>query len=180
MSRQGKWQKASNIIILVLLFIAQTAWAHGGGILQISSQPAGPYRVSVWTSPAQLETGELAHVTIGLADTDEAPVLDATIIVELISLETGQVWTAPATTEQATNKLFYEADMTLPEDGRYTLSIQIDGEQGSGIISFTMTILPPEQTNWLIISLISLGIILPLVMFRLWNKQSASPPVRQR
>lgn len=176
----GRWQVAGGTLLLLLL-IVQPLRAHGGGILQVGSQAAGPYSVSVWTSPARLEAGELVHVTVGVADADEAPVLDAAVLVEVASPTTDEVWSAAATTEQATNKLFYEADMRLPEvDGRYNMTIRVDGPPGSGDLTFAIEVLPVSQTNWLMIGFIGLGLILSAAMFRLWEKQPVSTPVRRR
>ena len=181
----SRWQVAGGkgqvvyCLLLCLLFV-QTLWAHGGGILQIGSQPAGPFNVSVWTSPTRLEAEETVHITVGVADEAEAPVLDAAVIVELTSLETGEIWTAQATTEQATNKLFYEADMRLGANGRYTMTIQIKNEQGTGETSFALEILPKNKNNWLLWGFIALGLILSMAMFQLWEKQPITIPSRQK
>lgn len=167
-------------ILLWLLLLARPLWAHGGGLLQIATEPAGPFLISVWTSPSRLEAENVAHVTVGVAGEDEAPVLDAAVFVELASVATGEVWTAVATTAQATNKLFYEADMRLPEDGRYTMTIQVENAQGSGAVSFAIEILPEGQTNWYLFAFIGLGLLLSMGMFRLWEKQTAVPPSRKR
>ena len=177
MSRPSAWYA---ICVLLLLLVAQPVGAHGGGILQIASQPAGPYIVSVWTSPARLEAGEIAHITVGVAGEDEAPILDAAVLVELASLETEAVWSAAATTEQATNKLFYEADMQLPENGRYTITIHVTGSQGQGDARFAVEILPKRQNNWISVSFIGLGLILSLLMFRFWGKQPTNTPLRKK
>ena len=165
--------------VMLLLCLVQPVSAHGGGILQIGSEPAGPFSVSVWTSPTRLEAGELAHVTGGGADGNGEPVLDAAVLVEIVSLETGEVWFTEATTEQATNKLFYEGDLRLPEvDGRYNMTIQIENDQGRGDVTFAIELLPAGETNWLMIAFIGLGLILSMTMFRLWEKQTTSslPP----
>lgn len=178
MNRRSLYQIFSA---LWLLLLATPVAAHGGGILQVASEPTGPYAVSVWTSPARLEAGELAHITVGIAGPDEAPVLGATVLVELISLATGEVITsAAATTAQATNKLFYEADMRLPGDGRYMMTFHIEGAEGSGELSFAIEVLPERETNWVLLALIGVGLVLSMVMFRLWEKQTSGLSPRKR
>ena len=174
----SKWQVISAMVLSLL--ITQPVWAHGGGVLQVASEPTGPYLVSVWTSPTRLEADNPIHVTVGVAGQDEAPILDADVLVEIGLPETGERWSAVATTEQSTNKLFYEADMRLREDGRYNMTIQIEGSQGTGSVTFAMEVLPPSQTNWFMLAFIGLGLVLSMSMFRFWEKQSVSTPTRKR
>ena len=179
MSKWVRWQVASGLLALLFL-MAQPLWAHGGGILQIASQPAGPYKVSVWTSPTRLEAGELAHITVGVAGEDEEPVLDAAVLIEISSPETDELWSTEATTAQSTNKLFYEGDLRLGEDGRYDITIQIERKQGQGTVRFAIDVLPKSETNWLMVGFIGLGLVLSILMFRFWEKQPTTTPSRQR
>ena len=169
-----------SCITLLLLLMVQSVWSHGGGLLQVASEPTGPYLVSVWTSPTRLEADNPVHVTVGVAGKDEAPILDAAVMVEITFVETGERWSAAATTEQSTNKLFYEADMRLRGNGRYNMTIQIEGPQGIGATTFALEVLPQSQTNWLMLGFIGLGIMLSMLMFRLWEKQPTSAPTRKR
>jgi hypothetical protein len=44
----------------------------------------------------------------------------------------------PATTEAATNKLFYAAAFDLPEPGWYSVEVSIDGAQGEAEVRFEL------------------------------------------
>ena len=163
-----------------MFWVVQPVRAHGGGLLQIASEPTGPFFVSVWTSPTRLEAENIAHITVGVAGKDESPILDASVLVQLTSLETGEVWAAAATTEQATNKLFYETDMRLGADGRYNMTVEVEGTEGVGEVSFALEILPKGNNNWFLLGFIGLGLILSMIMFRIWEKRPLETPSRKK
>ena len=180
MSKQIRLHAVPVLLLLLLLGPARSLRAHGGGLLQVAAEPAGPYKVSVWTSPTRLEAGSPGHITVSVAGEADAPVLDAKVLVQIISGETGEIMSVPATTAQSTNKLFYEADMILPEIGRYPMTIQINGSQGSGEVTFLIEVQPVANTNWFLLGFIVLGLAISLFLFRLWEKQPAAPVPRRR
>lgn len=169
------------LLSLLLSGSAQPLLAHGGGLLQVAAEPVGPYKISVWTSPTRLEAGGPGHITVGVAGEADAPVLDAVVVVQMKLVETGEiVTTTPATTAQSTNKLFYEADIILPEIGSYDIIVQLDGSQGRGEVTFPIEVQPVGHTNWFLLGFIVLGLAISMFLFRLWEKQSTSPIPRQR
>jgi len=180
MSKQITWHALPILLLLLLLEPARPLQAHGGGLLQVAAEPAGPYKVSVWTSPTRLEAGSPGHITVGVAGEADAPVLDAKVLVQIKSGERGEIMTVPATTAQSTNKLFYEADMILPEIGRYLMTVQINGSQGSGEVTFSIEVQPVANTNWFLLGFIVLGLAISLFLFHLWEKQPATPVPRRR
>ena len=162
------------IIIVILLIWVLPVQAHGGGVLQVANEPAGPYKVSVWTSPSPVENGRPIHITIGVAGgSEDEPILDAEVSVQAASRDTNQTIAATATTEQATNKLFYEADFTLPEQGIYDIQVQVAGTEGEGVVVFEVEALPPGNNSWWMMGFIGLGIVMSFVLFRLWEGQTA-------
>jgi len=174
-------QKRLSVLIILFIFFfwITPVDAHGGGVLQAANEPAGPYKVSVWTSPSPFENGRPVHITIGIAGgTEDEPVLDATVQVIATSRNTNQTISAKATTEQSTNKLFYEADFTLPEQGIYDIQIQVVGAAGEGAIVFEVEALPPGNSSGWMLGFIGLGIVMSFILFRLWEGQTAvtNPP----
>jgi hypothetical protein len=170
------------IIALVLWVGVMPVWAHGGGVLQVASEPAGPYKVSVWTSPSPLANGRPTHITIGIAGGPQnEPILDAAVQVRATSLSTNQTVATTATTEQATNKLFYEADFTLPEQTIYEIQVHVTGRDGEGTVAFEVEVLPQGHTSWWMVGFIGLGIIMSFVLFRVWEGQTAvTNPAKNR
>jgi hypothetical protein len=138
-------------------FATNVAWAHGGGVPQLVNADAGPYWVSVWTQPDPLRVGQ-AHITVAVSEPSEtgearreagAPVLNAQVQVQFIPLDHDlEPLTVSATHEEAANKLLYEADLTLPETGRWQAFITVDGPASVGSVDFEAQVFPPQRSNW--------------------------------
>jgi hypothetical protein len=156
-------------VFLILVFgFSGVALAHGGGTPQLANAKIGPYRISVWTEPAPLRVGE-AHFSIAVAEppaSDAAqyesgpPVLGATVELQLQPVAgTGQILTAQATHETAVNKLFYEADIDLPAEGLWEVTISVAGADGSGSVSFEIEVLPSSNSGWMVFGGIGLAVL---------------------
>lgn len=157
-------------LALISGYFVNTAWAHGGGVQQLTNAEAGPYRVSVWTQPDPLRVGE-AHFTVAVLEAPAPgvsqnlggpPVLGA--IVEL-RFEPENSVDSPlvvlATHEAAVNKLFYEADLELPAEGRWPVTVVVEGPAGSGSANFDIEVVSVDSNRpWL---LGGFGVILLLV-----------------
>jgi hypothetical protein len=145
------------LLALILGLTTGIAWAHGGGVARLTNVEAGPYWVSVWTQPDPLRVGG-AHVTVavvepGASATEQReagpPVLDATVEVRFEPLDrAGEPLAALATHEGAEIKLLYEADVELPETGRWQVVITVEGPQGAGRARFEAQVAPALAVNW--------------------------------
>jgi len=145
------------VLALFLTLPAGVALAHGGGTPQLTNADAGPYWVSAWTQPDPLRVGE-AHVTVAVSepantrgDVREAgpPVLDATVQVTFAPLDgDGETLTVAATHAEAVNKLLYEADLNVPQTGRWQVTVSVAGPEGAGDASFDVQVAPPAPFNW--------------------------------
>jgi hypothetical protein len=107
---------------LLLTVVPAIAFADGG-TLQFRKE-SGSLVISVFTSPGDISV--LLQNRNGLE-----PVLDARVSLLLSTDASTTEVHAHATREQATNKLLYAAKVTLPESGKWhlTLTIVRDGEQ---------------------------------------------------
>lgn len=162
-------RQLSLLILLLGLFCAvPLAWAHGGGEIQLVNAPVGPYKMTVWLNPPQPQAGKAIHITVGLAaPPDDAPMLDATMQVQVKAVAAQQiVVTTPATTEQSINKLFYETDFTVADAGAYEVTVFVDAPGGSGSGTFTMPVSQARATNWLVIGLVALAAVVLLSIYR--------------
>ena len=136
---------------------ADVAWAHGGGTPRLTNADVGPYWVSVWTHPDPLRVGKV-HLTVAVSEPNTAggarreagaPVLDATVQVQFKPLDhTGETLIAEATHAGATNKILYEADLELPQIGRWQAEIAVTGPDGSGSALFEAQVSPPASFSW--------------------------------
>lgn len=163
----GFWLKLFLLLTLMFGYSTPDAWAHAGGVPQLSNAEAGPYRVSVWTQPDPLRVGQV-DIVVAVAEPPApdatveevgALVLDAVVKVELKPVgQAGETLAAFATHEASTNKLFYEAILELPAEGRWQVNISVEGAAGSGNADFEVQVLPPLGFNWFLLG--GFGLIL--------------------
>jgi hypothetical protein len=158
----------------IILLTTSAVLAHGGGQLQVGPVAAGPYLVSVWTDPPTPRVDRDLHVTVAVGDgLANEPVLDAAVTVAVYSSgEETAVVTKPALAEAATNRLFYEADLRLTEEGDYRFVVDVAGPDGSGQVEFMLTMSSPLPLNWLFL-LLAVGGVGWLVY--VWRKRPLTP-----
>ncbi len=169
MSRRRRDSATAVLLaLLAALLLAVGVYGHGGGELVVARAPVGPYFVSVWVNPPQPRSNQPTHFTVGLADQfDEAPVLDAAVMVTVRSLgDATAVVEAPATTAQSANKLFYETDLDLDTTGIYAATVAVTGTEGAGSTTFELQVLPPSRVNWLLIGLGAFGLVVVWIVWR--------------
>lgn len=154
------WLKLILLLTLMFGYSVRDARAHAGGVPQLSNAEAGPYRISVWTQPDPLRVGRI-DIVVAVAEPPApnaavegagALVLDAVVKIELKPVgQAGETLTALATHEASTNKLFYEAILELPAEGRWQVNIAVEGTDGSGSAGFEVQALPPLGFNWFLL-----------------------------
>lgn len=133
-----------------------------GGTIRVADQPAGPYRVTVMTSPTPMRVGttDLSVVaTVGVGE----QVPDATVIVRAVRQgDSAPTITVPATHDLATNKAFYAANVDVTAAGRWTFFVDVRGKEGQGSVQFSADVLP-SVLSMSPFQLGCLGIIVALV-----------------
>lgn len=151
--------------VLLIVFPPRMALAHTDGAIQLTSAPAGPYKVTVWTWPDPPRVGDI-HISIALVLAEDAsPVLDAKVIIEVRSLSGDVTLSAPSTTENSENKFLYESAMDFPDSGIYTVTINVGGSDEAEV-AFQMEVLPERAFNPLLllpIIIVIIGIIIWLI-----------------
>ena len=155
-------------VLLTLLVQGLSVLAHGGGDLVAGPVQAGPYILSVWVNPPQPRSEEALHFTVGVASPENnAAVLDARVQVTMQLLEGDSApISAPATTDQSINKLFYETDLDLVEPGRYLTVVEVTGPEGEGELSLELDVQPPSPFSWFWLGLVGIGLVLVLGWLR--------------
>src|SRR5581483_4900786 len=97
------------------------------------------YSITVFTSPTVVRAGsvDISVLVQDAATGDRAAGVQVTIIA-MRRGSTAVVFHGPATTEAATNKLYYAAVFDLPEPGWYTIEVSIDGAAGQAQVRFDL------------------------------------------
>jgi hypothetical protein len=148
--------------------------AHGGGKQQLAGEPAGPYRLYVWTSPEPWRVGE-AHTTVAvtrlLSGGEETPATDLQVFV---TYNQGAQQKRIAAVEQVGAQAgYYEADNAVAAAGEWQVTIEVAGVEGAGMASFAEAVLPANQFNWW---LIGGGVLLALLLLGYFGTRKARLP----
>jgi hypothetical protein len=130
-------RRLAVLATLAAALLAPPLLLADGGKVQVSQAPAGPFLVTVFTSPIPLRTGGI-DVSVLLQDrTTKAPIQNArvTVTAEPVGHE-GQTGTFPATRAQATNKLFLAAEFPIHTAGTWRFTVNARDDRGEGSVSF--------------------------------------------
>ncbi|MEJ2217821.1 MAG: hypothetical protein P8099_14520 [Gemmatimonadota bacterium] len=163
---------------LAILFAAPLLLADGGKV-QVSQAPAGPFLVTVFTSPIPLRTGGI-DVSVLLQDrATQAPVHDAqvTVTAEPVDHE-GQTDTYPATRAQATNKLFLAAEFAIHDAGKWRFTVTARNANGEGTVHFETNVRGPgllDRGIW-VWGIIAIPVV--LVLWFMTRKSEVDEPGR--
>jgi hypothetical protein len=119
-----------------------------GGTVRLSEQK-GSYRITVFTSPTVLRAGPVdISVLVQEAATGEVASGLQVTIKAVRRVSPSAVIHHPATTEAATNKLYYAATFDLPEPGWYLVEVSIAGTEGEAQVRFELEAAEPPPP-WL-------------------------------
>ena len=166
------WGFCFLFFVFCFLLFVQPVWAHGGGILVLGNKPIGDYAVSVWMNPPVPHTNETLHMTVGIAGTEQEPVLDANVQIDIFKAG-GDILiiSASATTEQSVNRLFYETDFPKIAAGNYDVVVRVDGAAGSGDVMFEMEMKSASSMSWVVAGLVGMGVIVVGFVMYSWQQQ---------
>ncbi len=130
---------------LTMLIGPFTAAGHNGGEPRLVDVEAGDFRLSVWTLPVPLVTGEVNFIVFVAESSNQdsfvranTPVLDADVTLTIEPDDGGEAIIVQPDHEIATNQLFYETYFELTEPGSYTgnVSVESNGRVGEAGFSF--------------------------------------------
>ena len=151
-SRLPRCAGARRLALLVTLLVISLALAAetraNGGQVRVAAERAGPYEVTVFTSPVPLRAGEVDISVLLQRPGSPEIVEDARIKVVVMTAGGETVGRFPATREQATNKLYYAAKFPLEQPGRYRIAVEISGPEGSGAVGFEAAVEPAASSAW--------------------------------
>jgi hypothetical protein len=105
---------------------------------------------------------------------DAQVVLDAevTLTVEPIDRpDESQIF--PATHDNATNKLYYAANVVFPTPGRWKLTVQVDGPEGSASTTFETQVEEKSSLGFLrYLSLVGLPLVVIALLFFVMSRRA--------
>lgn len=129
------------VTALVLIARPGLIYANGGGTLLVDR--VGAYELVVSASPYPPEVGENDISTLVGRLSDAEVELDAQVIMIIEPLDqAGEPQTYSATHANATNKLYYAANIAFPTPGRWKLTVQVDGPEGLASTAFEIEVMP--------------------------------------
>jgi hypothetical protein len=130
------------------IFLPRSFVRADGGTIRVSEQ-SGPYRITVFTSPTALRAGPVdisVLVQNGLTGEVESGVQ---VDIEAVHQSLSEVTLHQrASTENATNKLYYTALVDLPESGWYLVQVSVHGDRGAAQVAFRLEAANPLP-SWL-------------------------------
>jgi hypothetical protein len=122
------FNRVANTASMVMLLLAIIGFARleaqaDGGAVQFGKS-AGPFVITVFTTPTPLRAGPVDISLMIQSRENQQPVLDCQTLVQLHK-EGAMSISAEATHETAHNKLFYGAQVKIPEPGPWELDVAI-------------------------------------------------------
>ncbi len=156
-----------GFLLVMGLVVNGVVEAHAGGKMQVASEDAGAFKLTVWSSPDPAQKGEV-HVATAVASAETAlPILDAEVFVQLAPQAIqGDVLSEQATTEEATNQFLYEAIFDVPAEGMYQVTVAVVGVDGQeGEVSFDLLVETAPPLILGIIALVALSVVTGAAVF---------------
>jgi hypothetical protein len=123
---------------LLLLFAAGAAHADGGTLRL--HETAGPFEVSIFTSPEPLRVGQ-ADVSVLVQTRGADVLLEATVELRLRdpdAVEQMPVLARPS----AANRLLHAATVALPRPGRWMLAVAVQRGRDRALVSSALEVAP--------------------------------------
>lgn len=134
--------RVARVAAMAMLWIV-IAWFEAyadGGAVQFEKS-AGPFVVTVFTTPTPLRAGPV-DLSLMIQSRDSLqPVLDCQALVQLRKEDAMDI-RSEATHEAAQNKLLYAAPVKVPESGLWELEVTIQHGDDSIIVAGEITVAP--------------------------------------
>ncbi|MDG2424433.1 MAG: hypothetical protein P8M22_10680 [Phycisphaerales bacterium] len=170
-------QKDSLLILCTLLALSAVCLCDSG-VVRIS-QVDGPWRITVFSEPTPFRAGAVDISVLVQEESDDSPVLDATVSLMLEHAEgLADSMLVEATREAATNQLLYSGKFDLPASGMWNIeAAALRGDQLSRVRfeAEAAEALPPFLELWFWFLLPGIAIILIVMNQWLQRRDKRSP-----
>jgi hypothetical protein len=148
-----------SLSLLCVVVCPATLFADGGTV-QFRRQ-AGPFWITLFTSPAPLRPGAVDLSVLLEAEATRQPLLDA--VVQIAIRKDNRTINLDATRAQATNKLLYASQADIPSPGRWDVNVVVDRNGQQGAAAGTLLVLdplPPIFMYWPYFAVVPVFIVL--------------------
>jgi hypothetical protein len=143
----GGSRSALGLLCLLGAAVAGPARADHGGTLQLNGDPAGPYRVSVWTQPTPPRPGVLSVTVAVMRPESFRPIDDVAVELTAEPLEPGAAATPVRATKGPESWSGYMAELPIPRAGSWKVTVRITGREGAGTAAFPLDV-PQASSGW--------------------------------
>ena len=157
------WRR-SLLLAIALSIPGLRAQADGGGVEL--HQAAGPFVVTVFSTPNPPRVGLVDISVLAQARADGGAALDGEVFVRL-RREGGMTVIGQATRDVARDKLLYSTLMNLPEPGRWELEVTIKRGESAASVFGQLSVAAPRpfllsywrslSLPWIVISLFAMN-----------------------
>ena len=134
--------KTKLTTIALLSGIACVLWISNaqadGGTVQFTKS-AGPFAITVFTTPSPLRAGPVDISLLIQSSDNQPPLLDCFAEVQLLKQGEASM-SSEATHEAAQNKVFYAAQVNIPESGVWDIEVNIRRGNDSATVSGAITV----------------------------------------
>lgn len=166
--------RSSAVAAACLAVVTTAPLAGNGGTLRLANVPMGEYLVSVFTDPTPVRPDSMDVSVLVLRAGMDGVADDVRVTVHTRHLAGhGPGQTLAATREQADDPRYYAAKFAPGAEGRWEVTVDVEGIGGSGSASFEVTAREPGPLRGpLALTLLAL---LPLVAAAWWIFREGEP-----
>lgn len=153
-------RQAIPSLSLLCAFLCPAMLFADGGTVQFRRN-AGPFWVSLFTTPAPLRPGRVDLSVLLESEANHQPLLDAA--VRIVIRKDDRTINLEATRAQATNKLLYACQADIPSSGRWDVEVIVDRNGQRASATGTLSVLdplPPLLMYWPYFAIVPVFILL--------------------
>jgi hypothetical protein len=165
------------MVVVGLLAASSPVTADHIGVLQLNQEPAGSYAVSAWTQPGTIRARDAGTVTVAVMRPHTRVALTDVVVHVTASRNGSPTVSSEATLAGDPLGLRYVADLRLPEPGRWTINLAVQGPAGSAAVAFPLDVEPRGWTawGWWGLGVVAVGVLVAAALRR-WVRPGAVAP----
>jgi len=166
------------LCLTVSFMVASAAWGDGSVVLL--HQHVDSFDITVFAPSNRMTVGQ-TDLNVMVQNADHSNVSDAHVTLRFQRMDNGKIVevVVPATHSKATNKLLYGATITLPDEGSWKFTVEVDAG-GARVSMPAQLVVGPADTSvkekWPLIVFVPVAIILFIINRRLKRRWKPTYP----